>query len=386
MTESVLAWLFWVSVGLIVYAYAGYPLLLLMLASFRSRAVGAAAITPSVTLVITVRNEARRIASKLDNTLRLDYPNDRLAVIVASDASTDATHDIVAAYAAHGVRLIVSPTRGGKELAQLAAIEASSAEIVVFSDVATHLESDALRCIVSSFADPSVGCVSSEDRIIADDGTVSGEGAYVRYEMFLRALETRVGSVVGLSGSFFAARREVCRLWQVDIPSDFTTLLSALRLGLRGVSDPMSIGYYRDLADGRLEYARKVRTIVRGMSAFLRHLEILNPFRFGLSSWQLFSHKLCRWLVPFALMMALASGAVLAPRSTVYTAFTALQLLAYGIAGVSLLLRRPPSGLPRILTFFVVANASILHAWVNVALGRQFVTWEPSRRNDPVRS
>ena len=268
----------------------------------------------------------------------------------------------------------------------MAAIEASSAEIVVFSDVATHLESDALRCIVSSFADPSVGCVSSEDRIIADDGTVSGEGAYVRYEMFLRALETRVGSVVGLSGSFFAARREVCRLWQVDIPSDFTTLLSALRLGLRGVSDPMSIGYYRDLADGRLEYARKVRTIVRGMSAFLRHLEILNPFRFGLSSWQLFSHKLCRWLVPFALMMALASGAVLAPRSTVYTAFTALQLLAYGIAGVSLLLRRPPSGLPRILTFFVVANASILHAWVNVALGRQFVTWEPSRRNDPVRS
>lgn len=377
-----LEWLFWAGCGLVVYAYFGYPALLYALSRVRHRAVHAADITPSVAFIVTVRNEAQRIQAKLDNTLALDYPRDRLDTIVASDASTDATHDLVQAYADRGVRLIVSPSRLGKESAQLAAIQGSTADILVFSDVATLLDRDGLRRIVRSFADPSVGCVSSEDRIVAADGSVSGEGAYVRYEMFLRALETQVGSVVGLSGSFFAARREVCRFWQVDIPSDFTTLLSSLRLGLRGISDPDAVGYYRDLADGRREYARKVRTIVRGLSAFLRHLEILNPWRFGVSSWQLFSHKLCRWLVPFGMIAALVSSLVLAPRSAFYAAAAVTQVAAYIVAAAGLASSTPPSGLRRIVAFFVLANVSILHAWTNVALGRRFVTWEPSTRGD----
>lgn len=371
---------FWVSVAFVFYAYAGYPLVLSALVRVRSRAVRRADITPGVSFVITARNEERRIRAKIENSLALDYPQACLDIIVASDCSTDGTHAIVQDYAGRGVRLIVSPERRGKEFAQQLAIAASTMDVLVFSDVATQLEQGALRHIVRNFGDPSVGSVSSVDRLIGRDGKVSGEGAYVRYEMLLRSLETRLGSVIGLSGSFFAARREVCQNWATDLPSDFTTLLNTWRCGLRGISDPASIGYYRDLADGRGEYKRKVRTIGRGMAALLRHVELLNPFRYGLAAWQLFSHKLCRWLVPFALVGALASNLLLAARSPFYAALAGAQIAAYAIAVLSLLRREPPSGLRRLLTFLVLANVSTLNAWYDLLRGRRFVTWEPSRR------
>ena len=371
---------FWGSAAFVLYAYACYPLLLVLLARVRGRAVRRADITPRVSMIITARNEEQRLRSKIENTLALDYPRDLLDIIVASDASTDATNAIVQAYADRGVRLIVSPERRGKEFAQRLAIEASTAEILVFSDVATQLDPRGLRTMMRNFADPTVGAVSSEDRMVGADGTVSGEGAYVRYEMLLRSLETRLGSVVGLSGSFFAARREICRAWPVDLPSDFTTLLNTLRAGLRGVSDPDSVGYYPDLADKSREYGRKVRTIVRGMSALLRHLEVLNPLRFGIVSWQLFSHKVCRWLVPFAMLGALVANLLLAVASPFYAALAAVQIVGYTVAAAGTLRREPPRGISRILTFLVLANLSILNAWYDLARGRRFVTWEPSRR------
>src|SRR5438874_138151 len=129
--------------------------------------------------------------------------------------------------------------------------QSASGEILIFSDVATALAGDGVTTMVSNFADPTVGCASSIDRFVDVDGRVSGEGAYVRYEMYMRALETRVNSIVGLSGSFFAARREVCREWAADRQSDFSTLLRSVEMGLRGVLDTRSAGYYRNIADDR---------------------------------------------------------------------------------------------------------------------------------------
>src|SRR5262249_7258078 len=153
---------------------------------------------------------------------------------------------------------------------------------------------------------------SSVDRFVDDHGQVSGEGAYVRYEMWLRSVETRVNSLVGLSGSFFAARREVCRRWAPDRQSDFNTLLNSVALGLRGVQDVQSIGYYRNIVDDRREFSRKVRTVVRGLFVLGSRTGMLNPFRYGLFAWQLASHKLCRWLVPFGMIGALLFGLALA--------------------------------------------------------------------------
>jgi cellulose synthase/poly-beta-1,6-N-acetylglucosamine synthase-like glycosyltransferase len=375
-----LEWLFVLSVAFVFYAYFGYALILYAISFVRSRPVQFGDYTPTVAFIITVHNEEVRIREKLENTLNLDYPARQLDIVVASDCSTDRTHEIVREYAGRGVRLVVAPERRGKEFAQKTAIEASSGEVLVFTDVAARLDPGGLRAILRAFADPTVGCVSSADRLIDADGRVSGEGAYVRYEMFLRDLESRVGSVAGLSGSFFAARREACQPWDTDIPSDFTTLLNTLRHGWRGISDREAIAYYKNIVDERREYSRKVRTIVRGMSGLLRHLTLLNPFHYGLAAWQLCSHKLCRWLVPFALLSALLTSLVLAVSSPFYAVLALIQIGAYVAAAIGMRRVGRLSGVHRLVTFLVSSNLSILHAWLQVARGRRVVVWEPSRR------
>jgi hypothetical protein len=239
----------------------------------------------------------------------------------------------------------------------------------------------AITSIVRNFADPSVGCVSSMDRFVDANGTISGEGMYVRYEMLLRQLESRVNTLVGLSGSFFAARRSVCQNWASDLQSDFNTLLNSVRAGLRGVADPESVGFYKNLVDQRKEYERKVRTIVRGISVFMRNLALLNPLRYRLFAWQLFSHKLCRWLVPFAMIMALAANSVLASSSLFYRTTLMAQLGFYAVALSYAVTRRLPTAtVLRIPSFFVMVNLSILDAWFRYFRGERIVSWDPSQR------
>lgn len=369
------------SVIAVLYAYFGYPLLLYALSLFRHRDVRRAAVLPSVSMIITAHNEAARIREKLENTVALDYPSDRLQILVASDCSTDATERIVGEYAERGVELVRQPERRGKEAAQQRAVGASRGEILVFSDAGTLLDPDAVRQIVSSFADPSVGCVSSVDRLVDADGRVTGENAYVRYEMFLRSIESRVNSLVGLSGSFFAARRDVCHPWRPDLQSDFNTLLNSVRQGLRGVSDSQSIGYYRNIASESHEFNRKVRTVVRGIAVFMNSLPLLNPLRHGLFAWQLLSHKLCRWLVPFFLATAFAANALLAVSHTFFGVAFAGQVLAYGAALLYVLRGAVPHRwFLKIPYYFIMTNAAILVAWYRFAKGERFVVWQPSAR------
>lgn len=372
----------WSAIGLIGYAYAGYPLGLWALSLVRRREVARAAITPPVTFIITAFNEERRIAEKIENTLNVNYPRSELEILVASDCSSDRTDEIVKSYNDRGVRLVRAAVRKGKEAAQKLAVEAASGDILIFSDVATMLKDDAVRNIVANFHDPSVGCVSSVDRFIEDDGRVSGEGAYVRYEMLLRSLETRVNSLVGLSGSFFAARNVVCKqAWSDDLQSDFNTVLNSMRMGLRGVSDPETVGYYKNIADERKEYDRKVRTVLRGISVFMRSLALINPIQYPVFAWQLVSHKLCRWLVPFAMVVALLANAGLSVSVPGYGALFVVQGCFYSVALGGLayrpLMRSP---IVKLSAFFVLVNVSILNAWIRYWAGERLVHWEPSKR------
>jgi Glycosyl transferase family 2 len=366
---------FWGATALIVYAWLGYPMFLMALAPFRNRTVAKRRVTPRVTFIITAYNEAPRLRAKLENTLAQIYPPARFEVIVASDCSTDGTDDIVREYDA--VRLVRASERRGKEAAQQLALDAASGDVMIFSDVATALPADAVSSIVSNFADPGVGCVSSIDRFVDADGRVSGEGAYVRYEMWLRRLETRVHSLVGLSGSFFAARREVCRLWAADRQSDFSTALNAVRLGLRAVLDADTAAYYRSLADDRREGGRKVRTVVRGLAVLARNAGMLNPFRYGVFAWQLASHKLCRWLVPIAMVAAAVSNVLLLQRSAVYAAAFALQVAFYAAAAVGVWTNARALRIP---SFLLLSHAAILVAWWRFACGERITYWTPSRR------
>ena len=367
---------FWCSVVLVLYAYVGYPCALMALTLLRDRPVKRAAMTPRVTFVIAAHNEEQRIAEKLDNTLRQDYPTDAIEVIVASDCSTDRTDDIVRAYGRR-VLLVRTRERRGKEAAQQLAVRTAMGKILVFSDCATALAPNAVSTIVKNFADPTVGCVSSIDRLIDADGKASGEGSYVRYEMWLRRLESRVNTLVGLSGSFFAARREVCRHWAPDRQSDFNTLLNAVALGMRGVLDVKSAGYYRNIADDRREFQRKVRTVVRGIAVLHDNARMLNPLRHGMFAWQLASHKVCRWLVPFGMIGAAISNWFLIDDAVFYAATALLQLMFYmaALGGVWTGARAL-----KIPMFFLIANLGVLTAWLRYAHGERLSTWSPSQR------
>ena len=367
---------FWVSVALVVYAYLGYPCALMAISLVRNRPVLKARASPDVSFIITVHNEADRMAEKLENTLAQSYPADRLEIIVASDCSTDATDAIVASYAPR-VRLVRASERRGKEAAQHLAIAQASGAILIFSDVATALGRTGVAEMVANFSDPTVGCVSGIDRFVGAGGQVSGEGAYVRYEMFLRRLETRVNTLVGLSGSFFAARREVCRRWAADRQSDFSTLLNAVDLGLRGVLDPDAAGYYHDIRDVRREFERKIRTVVRGIAVLSSNVRFLNPIRQPLFAWQLASHKVCRWLVPFAMLGAAFSNALIVPQSMFYQFTLGAQLGFYAAAFVGIVTCARPLRIP---AYLVVANLAILSAWVRYGRGDRMITWSPSER------
>ncbi len=372
---------FWLCVAASLYSYFGYPALLLILPA-RRRDSGASILpVRKIAIVVAARNEAAKIAEKLDNTLALDPAGVELDLIVASDASDDATDGIVLDYADRGFRLIRSPVRRGKEHAQELAIASTDADLIVFTDAGTILPRDALLHLVDAFSDPTVGAVSSVDRFITADGTLQGEGAYVRYEMWLRDLETRFGSLVGLSGSFFAARRSVCQKWDSRVQSDFGTALSCVQLGLRAVSDRRVIGYYKHIIDRRKEYQRKVRTVTRGMGSLRIRAEVLNVLRYGRFSFEVFSHKVMRWATPWFLLAALAANFALALQSALYRLLLIIQLAFYLSPVVSQVapgLRK--IGPARIAIYFVEVNAAIVHAALLTLSGRTILTWEPSKR------
>lgn len=369
------------SLVLVFHAYFGYPLTLRLLSRFRQRPVAKGSFQPHVSLIVTACNEERRIREKLDNTVALDYPWEKLQVIVASDGSTDGTNEIVRSYAHRGIDLVAFPERRGKENAQKDALLHAAGEVIVFSDVATRLDTHGITEIVANFADPTIGCVSSVDRVIGRDGKPCGEGFYVRYEMWLRDLESRVFSLVGLSGSFFAARREVCLDFSGEMQSDFRTVLGSIRLGLRGVSDPDAVGYYQDISDGKREFDRKVRTVLRGLTVLFRNLEFLNVFRYGLFSYEYFCHKLLRWLVPLFLFAALATNVALSLNSVGYSVLLVPHLAFYGIAIGGWLTKASPShAMLKIPIYFVTVNTAILVAWWRFVRGKRMVMWAPSER------
>jgi cellulose synthase/poly-beta-1,6-N-acetylglucosamine synthase-like glycosyltransferase len=373
--------MFWLSALVTVYSYFLYAAVLALWPQRRELRRGEADWQPSVTLIITAYNEEGRIADKLNNALALDYPLDRLDIIVASDCSGDDTDRIVGDYAARGVRLVRADERKGKEYAQYCAIQQAENDILVFSDVATEMPRDALQLLVSYFADPSVGAVSSEDRFVSQDGSIAGEGAYVKYEMWLRRQESRLAGLVGLSGSFFAVRASVCEQWDIYSPSDFNTALNCARSGLIAVTAPDVLGFYKDIVDGKGEYQRKVRTVLRGMTALVRHPEVLNPRRFGLFALQLWSHKLMRWAVPWAMLMLLISSVALWQQGWIYQVALILQVAFYGAGLFSWLCSPVRSFGPlRIVFFFLQVNLALAQAFLKLISGKRIYVWQPSER------
>ncbi len=374
--------IFWIVFIGTIYSYFIYPVILFLM---KKRALPPSSLNKddaqSVTLIITVHNEEARIAQKLDNALAIDYPSSQFEIIVASDASTDNTHEIISQYENEGVRLMRVDEHKGKEYAQWKAINEATGDILIFSDAATDIPKDAIGKMVRYFDDPAVGAVSSEDRFISGDGKVVGEGLYVRYEMWLRRMETEVCSLVGLSGSFFAARKNICDEWDVDVPSDFNTALNCVKKGYFAISAADVHGYYKDVKDNKKEFQRKVRTVLRGISAIAKKVEVLNPLKFGIFSFFVWSHKIMRWLVPFFMVMTLLISAILAVSSVFYAMIFGLQLIFYGLVLVGFMSESIRNNtFIKIPFFFVESNIAIAYAIFLFLSGTRMTTWQPSKR------
>jgi hypothetical protein len=372
--------LFWISAVGVVYPYVGYPLLLCALRAFRSRGerpdLGVDEL-PSITVIIPVHNEERRLADKLLNTARLDYPPERLQVVFVSDGSTDRTTEMIRAAALPGSTLLELPGRKGKAAALNAGLLAATHEILVFSDASINLRSDALKQIARQFADPSIGCVSGEDPIVGS----GGEALYGRYELFLRRLESAVHSIVGASGSFYAQRRSLCPPFVEGMAPDFLSVLRTVDQGFRAVSEPRAVGTMTSVNDPRQEFDRKVRTVLRGMTTLFGYPALLNPLRSGAFAFELWSHKVLRWMAPLFLLGLLASAPALAP-SPFYATVFAGQLIFYVVAVAAL---REWAGIHRSLPgkvalYFSSVNVAILFGWWRFGRGIRQEIWTPSNR------
>ncbi|HEV8448899.1 MAG TPA: glycosyltransferase [Gemmatimonadaceae bacterium] len=378
-------------VGLLAYSYAIYPALLWIGAGLRradeSMGAGLAGspYQPTVTVVVPAYNEERQIAGAIDALLQQDYPRERSQLLIVSDASTDATDDIVRSYADRGVELLRMPVRGGKTAIENAACGVIRGEIVVNSDASIRLHRSVITNLVARLQDPTVGVASGRDvSVSARDSANSVEAGYVDYEMRLRDLETRTGGIVGASGCCYAIRTELHRLpIASDLSRDFCAPLTAKRHGFKAVSVNEALAYVPRTASLRREYVRKVRTISRGMETLYSTRQMLDPMRYGSFAWKLVSHKVCRWLVPLMGVPAAAALVVLA-RAHAWAAWLALFSLA--VAGVAIVGALWPEGkrMPRpisIVAFAVAANVAVVHATARLLRAREDKIWEPTRRD-----
>ncbi len=373
--------LFWISVWGVLYPYLGYPVLLWIWGAIARRVPHLtreeAPHYPSVTLIIPVCNEEKRIERKIVNTKALRYPADRLEVLFVSDGSSDHTVELIRRHAPAQFVLLELPVRRGKAAALNAGLQQAKHDIVVFSDASIELESDALSHIVQGFRDPNIGCISGEDKI-PESG---GEAWYGRYELLVRRLESSVHSIVGASGSFYAQRRALCGQFPEGLAPDFLSVLRTVEQGFRAVSEPAAIGTMTSVKDSRQEFQRKVRTLIRGMTALFAYARVLNPFRFGMFALEMLSHKLLRWSVPFFLIAALLSS-IMQFDSPWFIFVSSAQVAFYVTALLALwgwnVVRQ--SLLGKVALYFSMVNVAILVAWVKYVTGVRQELWTPSQR------
>ena len=379
-----------------VYAYVGYPILLWAIASLRGAPKTSLAgwTWPTITITVPVFNSVSSIGATLEQLLSLDYPRDRLQILVLSDASTDGTDDVVRGFAERGVELLRAEERRGKTAGENAAVAFARGEIIVNVDATVRVPADSLKRLVSAFSDPSVGVASGRDvsvdanNLAGSSQTSSapiatgGEAGYVGYEMWVRDLETRVGSIVGASGCFFAIRRQVHKdPLPPALSWDFASTLVARKLGYRSVSVRDAVCVVPRTSQMRTELTRKSRTMARGLSTLFHFRELMNPMQYGSFALMLVSHKLLRWLpyllAPFAIVALgyLATGNNLAALALAVAAVGALS----GVASIS-----RPGATPwkpfAWAGFMVAALAAGFLAWYSALRGTQLVTWNPTPR------
>jgi cellulose synthase/poly-beta-1,6-N-acetylglucosamine synthase-like glycosyltransferase len=372
-----------VSVWFVGYIYFGYPILLKLLVSVRGkRTVARREIEPQISLLISAYNEAAVIARKLENALKLDYPADRLEIVVVSDGSTDGTDEIVRGFAARGVKLVRQEPRQGKTAGLNHAVPALTGEIIVFSDANAMYDVSALRMLARNFADPGVGCVTGEARYLAGAGAASdlGERVYWDYEMQIKRLETALGSMVGGDGAIYAIRRA---LWQPLPPNainDFLNPLQIVAAGWRAIYEPAAVCYEETAGRMKAEYRRRIRIVSRSWRAVFQAREVLNPLKVGIFAWSVLSHKVLRWFTGVFIGLGIASGTALAIEYS--NRISPLVWGALAAAAAVTLLFRTSRRAVAMLAYFALINAASVIGVLKGTFGSVSGVWATPRHPD----
>jgi cellulose synthase/poly-beta-1,6-N-acetylglucosamine synthase-like glycosyltransferase len=379
--------IFWGALCAIVFAYVGYPAVLWFLSRFRgpkeTRRAGQDTSPPSATLIISAYNEEDVIGAKIRNALLLDYPRELLEIVVVSDGSTDRTGETVSEFAEENVVLRQYEGRIGKTACLNRALPLASGTIIVFSDANSTYEKSALRALLRPFHDETVGFVTGWTTYRPAEGTAPASlGLYSRLELLTKELESRLGSCIGADGAIFAIRKELyLPLKDYDI-NDFVIPLSIVERGYRGVLQREAVCFETDAGSSKGEFYRQVRITSRTIRAIVNYRQLLNPFKFGLLSFELFSHKVCRFLVPLFAIILLVSNLLLAEYGGFFLIVLLAQGLFYAAAGAASLVPKGSlfSRMAEAARTFVVVNAAIAVAWVKYLQGEAYVTWSPTKR------
>lgn len=373
--------IFSLSILVLGYTYAGYPLLVFLVSKIFPRHVTRGKLEPTVTIIITAYNEEKDLEAKLLNTFELDYPKDKLEILVASDGSTDRTDEIARSFADRGVKLYRQEGRLGKTMAQNTAVELAVGEIILFSDATTMYGPYVVKAMLPNFADKTIGCVAGKLIYVDPVGTGVGQGArsYWSYETFIKEAESGACSLIGVSGCLYAVRKSAYVPMYAEAGSDFLIATKIYEQGLRTVYEPAAVCTEETNRHADREIEMRVRVITQTYTDLWRHAHMMNPLRSGFYAVQLFSHKVLRYAVPVWLVLLFVSSGVLAFSSMLFLIAFLAQCIFYLVAIASLAMGGKASGLIAVPQYFVLTNIASVLAFVKFIRGAKMATWEPIR-------
>lgn len=382
-TDPISVAVFWVSSALLISVYVLYPVMMRIAAAGAGASARRSGGLARISVIVAAYNEEKGVGAKLENILSSNFPLELMEVIVASDASTDSTDDVVRSYTSAGVRLLRIEGRQGKTACQNLAAESANGEILVFTDATTRLHPDALRNLLGFFEDSEVGCVAG--RLVyqsrSSDATGRGNKAYWDYEIKLRLAESTLGSLIGVSGCLYAVRRAAYRPIDPRLISDFVISMRMREQRLRTILAPDAVCFEDTLSHSTHELPMRVRVAVRSINALILERKFLNPAKFGLFAWQLLLHKVLRYASPFLWLAALTANAILAPQSRFYALLLGAQIavIVLGTVGFALQSRHSRLGVLWRPYYFLLTNVASLIAALRYARGDRMVTWKPMR-------
>lgn len=378
--------IFWLSATLIVYTYFIYPVILYLLSKLKDEhtvCFDEPKWWPSVSLIIAAYNEDSVIEDKLINCLSLNYPKDKIEIIVASDGSTDKTNEIVKRYSDYGIRLIDYKVRGGKIGVLNKTVKQVNGEILVFSDANTFYDRESIKRLVRNFNGPEVGAVCGELRLKNPNGNFSGEGEglYWKYEVLLKKLESNIHSCLGANGGIYAIRKELySEPPSNSIVDDFIIAMNVLLKGKRVIYDPLAFAAEDTAKSLKEEFKRRVRISAGNFQSILVLRKLLNPYK-GFVAFAFWSHKVIRWFVPFFMLLCFICNLIIFGK-VLYIFLFFLQLTFYllVVLGRFLCERGYKQKILYIPYYFGTMNLALFLGFMRFARNSQKITWEKAQR------